>query len=319
MSEELLTVVVRRRDLQAEGVVVLELVDPNGQALPVFEAGAHIDLHLGEGMIRQYSLCSNPADVSAYRVGILKDPKSRGGSIAVHESLHEGTELTISAPRNLFPLDADAGRSVLIGGGIGITPMIAMAYALQAAGKAFDLWYCGRSRATCAFVDDLKASVFAEHVHFHFDDEHDGKGVNLDQVFEGADGSTHMYTCGPSGFMEWVMNTAASKGFSDNRIHKEFFQVEVETGGEAFEVVAKRSGKTVQVGADQTIVEALAEVGIKVRMSCEQGICGTCLCDVLEGEPEHRDQFLTDDEKEDNDQILLCCSRSRTPRLVLDI
>ena len=319
MSEELLSVVVRRREMQAEGVVVLELVDTSGQPLPVFDAGAHIDLHLGNELVRQYSLCSDPADTSVYRVGILKDPQSRGGSIAVHERLHEGVELQISAPRNLFPLAADSGRSVLIGGGIGITPMIAMAYALQAAGKHFDLWYCGRSRSSCAFVDDLKASAFAGQVHFHFDDEHNGQGVNLDQVFEGTDGSTHMYTCGPAGFMEWVMKTAASKGFSDDRIHKEFFQVELETGGEAFEVVAKRSGKTVQVAADQTIVEALATVGIKVRMSCEQGICGTCLCDVLEGEPEHRDQFLTDDEKEDNDQILLCCSRSRSPRLVLDI
>jgi ferredoxin-NADP reductase len=319
MSDEVLTVVVRRRDMQADGVVVLELVDASGRPLPGFDAGAHIDLHLGDGMIRQYSLCSDPADVSAYRVGILKDPNSRGGSIAVHETLHTGTELKISAPRNLFPLAVDGGRSILIGGGIGITPMIAMAYSLQAAGKPFDLWYCGRSRSSCAFVEDLQASVFADHVHFHFDDENGGTGVNLDQVFDGVDASTHMYTCGPAGFMEWVMGTARNQGFSEDRIHKEFFQVEVETGGNAFEVVASASGKTVQVGPDQTIVEALATVGIRVKMSCEQGICGTCLCDVLEGEPEHRDQFLTDEEKEDNDQILLCCSRSRSPRLVLDI
>ena len=319
MTDELLTVVVRKREQQAEGVVALELVDPAGQPLPVFEAGAHIDLHLKGDLVRQYSLCNNPADRSAYRVGVLRDPDSRGGSIAVHEHLHEGTELQISAPRNLFPLSETNGRSILIGGGIGITPMIAMAYALHAAGKPFDIWYCGRSRATSAFIDDLTNSPFAAQVHFWFGDEHDGKRVDLEAVYEGSDDTTHMYTCGPAGFMDWVMDAAASKGFSDDRMHKEFFQVEVETGGEAFEVYAEASDITVTVGPDQTIAQALNAAGMKIPVSCEQGTCGTCLCDVVEGIPEHRDVFLTDEEKEDNDQMTICCSRSKTPRLVLDL
>ncbi|MDP2546611.1 PDR/VanB family oxidoreductase [Oceanobacter sp. 4_MG-2023] len=319
MTDELLTVVVRKREQHAAGVVALELVDPQGQPLPAFEAGAHIDLHLGDNLIRQYSLCNDPADNSAYRVGVLKDPNSRGGSIAVHERLLEGTELQISAPRNLFPLAATDGRSILVGGGIGVTPMIAMAYALHAAGKPFDLWYCGRSRSSCAFVDDLLNSVFADRVHLHFDDEHDGAGVDLDRVFDDADDSSHMYTCGPAGFMEWVMASATSKGFADERIHKEFFQVEVETGGSSFEVYAEASDITVTVGENQSIAQALTEAGLKVRVSCEQGTCGTCLCDVIEGIPDHRDVFLTDEEKEDNDQMLLCCSRAKSPRLVLDI
>ncbi|WP_221798162.1 PDR/VanB family oxidoreductase [Oceanobacter mangrovi] len=319
MTDELLTVVVRKREQQAEGVVALELVDPQGNPLPVFEAGAHIDLHLGDNLVRQYSLCNDPADSSSYRVGVLKDPNSRGGSIAVHDTLHEGVELQISAPRNLFPLAQTNGRSVLIGGGIGVTPMIAMAYALQAAGKPFDLWYCGRSRASCAFVEDLQNSPFADHVHFHFDDENDGKGVDLDAVFAGSDSDAHMYTCGPAGFMEWVMSTAAAKGFADANIHKEFFQVEVETGGEAFEVYAEASDVTVTVGPDESIAQALNRAGMKIKVSCEQGTCGTCLCDVIEGIPDHRDVFLTDEEKEDNDQMTICCSRSKTPRLVLDL
>ncbi|WP_432697352.1 PDR/VanB family oxidoreductase [Marinobacterium sp. YM272] len=319
MTDELLSVVVRKRETQAEGIVALELVDPSGKALPAFEAGAHIDLHLGDEMIRQYSLCNDPADTSAYRVGILRDPNSRGGSVAVHEKLHEGTELQISAPRNLFPLSETAERSILIGGGIGITPMIAMAYALHAAGKAFELHYCGRSRSTCAFVDDLAASAFAGQVQFHFDDEQDGGRIDLDSAFDGADDNTHMYTCGPNGFMEWVMQSARDKGFAEDHIHKEFFQVEVETGGEAFEVYAEISDVTVTVQPDESIAQALNRAGMKIKVSCEQGTCGTCLCDVNEGIPDHRDVFLTEEEKEDNDQMLICCSRAKTPRLVLDL
>ena len=319
MTDELLNVVVRKREQQAEGIVALELVDSTGQPLPAFEAGAHIDLHLGDGMIRQYSLCNDPADNSAYRVGILRDPNSRGGSVAVHEKLHEGTALQISAPRNLFPLAAGNDASILIGGGIGITPMIAMAYALSAAGKPFDLYYCGRSRSTCAFVEDLADSAFADHVHFHFDDEHDGVRIDLDAVFDAADSAAHMYTCGPNGFMEWVMETARRKGFAESNIHKEFFQVEVKTGGEAFEVYAEASDVTVTVQPDESIAQALIKAGLKIKVSCEQGTCGTCLCDVIEGIPDHRDVFLTEEEREDNDQILICCSRAKTPRLVLDL
>lgn len=319
MTDELLNVVVRKREQQAEGVVALELVDPSGEPLPAFEAGAHIDLHLGDNLIRQYSLCNDPADNAAYRVGILRDPNSRGGSVAVHERLHEGTALQISAPRNLFPLAADSGASLLIGGGIGITPMIAMAYALHAAGKAFELHYCGRSRSTCAFVDDLAGSAFADRVHFHFDDEQNGERLDLANLLEAAADDSHLYTCGPNGFMEWVIDSARTQGFSEQRIHKEFFQVEVETGGEAFEVYAEASDLTVTVQPDESIAQALIRAGMKIKVSCEQGTCGTCLCDVIEGIPDHRDVFLTDEEKEDNDQMLICCSRAKTPRLVLDL
>lgn len=319
MSDELIQVTVRHREVQGENVVVLELASTDGTALPAFEAGAHIDLHLPGGLVRQYSLCSDPADCSAYRIGVLKDPQSRGGSVAVFDTLKEGVTLEIGAPRNLFPLDTTAQRSILLGGGIGITPMIAMAWALFSQGKPFDLYYCGRSRATCAFVDSLEAAPFAESVHFHFADEHDGAFLDLDPVLSSADAGVHLYTCGPVGFMDWAFDAARARDFSENRIHREFFQVEVDASGDSFEVVAAASGKTVQVKAGQSIVEALAEVGIKVDVSCEQGVCGTCLCDVLEGVPDHRDVYLDDEEKAENDQILLCCSRAKSDRLVLDI
>jgi vanillate O-demethylase ferredoxin subunit len=317
MNEETLKVIVRKREVQGADVVVLDLTRVDGGLLPVFDAGAHVDIHLAPGLIRQYSLCSDPANSAVYRLGVLKDPASRGGSVGVHDTLLEGAEVHISAPRNHFPLAGDARRSILIGGGIGITPMIAMAYALQAQGGDFELHYCGRSRTSSAFLEELQNAAFAAQVHTHFDDE--GDRIELATVLGTAQAGVHVYTCGPAGFMDWIIGQALNAGYPDAQIHREYFQVEVDSSGASFEVVAARSGKTVSVAEGQTILQALAEVGIDIEISCEQGVCGTCLCDVLEGEPDHRDVYFTDDEKAANDAILVCCSRSKSSRLVLDI
>lgn len=319
MSDQLLKVVVRKREEQGEGVVVLDLGHPSGQPLPAFEAGAHIDIHLKSGLVRQYSLCGDPANAGAYRLGVLKDPASRGGSLAVHELLQEGREIEISLPRNHFPLAGDAKRSILIGGGIGITPMVAMAYALNALDSDFDLHYCGRSRSRSAFLDELGNAAFAPRLHTHFDDEAGEQKLDLPKVLGTPQAGVHVYVCGPAGFMDWVIAQALAAGYTDDHVHREYFQVEVDASGEGFEVVAQRSGKTVQVAEGQSIVDALTAVGIKIEVSCEQGVCGTCLCDVIEGEPDHRDVYLTDDEKSANDQILVCCSRAKSKKLVLDI
>lgn len=317
MNEETLKVVVRKREVQGADVVVLDLTRADGGLLPVFAAGAHVDIHVAPGLIRQYSLCSDPADSAVYRLGILKDPASRGGSVGVHDTLREGAEVQISAPRNHFPLASDAQRSILIGGGIGITPMIAMAYALQAQGSDFELHYCGRSRHRSAFLVELQNAAFAGRVHTHFDDE-DHK-LDLATILGAAQAGVHVYTCGPAGFMDWIIAESLKAGYPDAQIHREYFQVEVDNSGVSFEVVAARSGKTVTVAEGQTILQALAEVGIEIEISCEQGVCGTCLCDVLAGEPDHRDVYFTDDEKAANDAILVCCSRSKSSTLVLDI
>lgn len=319
MSDQLLKVVVRKREEQGEGVVVLDLGDASGQPLPAFEAGAHVDIHLKAGLVRQYSLCGDPANASAYRLGVLKDPASRGGSMAVHELLQEGREIEISLPRNHFPLASDARRSILIGGGIGITPMVAMAYALNARGSDFELHYCGRSRSRSAFLDELGSAAFASRLYTHFDDEAVEQKLDLHRVLGTPQAGVHLYVCGPAGFMDWIIAQALEAGYADDHVHREYFQVEVDTSGVGFEVVAQRSGKTVQVVEGQSIVEALATVGIRIEVSCEQGVCGTCLCDVIEGEPDHRDVYLTDDEKSANDQILVCCSRAKSKKLVLDI
>lgn len=319
MTEELLKVVVRKRQMQGEAVVVLDLARPGGEPLPAFEAGAHVDLHVAPGLVRQYSLCGDPADASVYRLGVLLDPASRGGSSAVHEHLHEGAQVDIGVPRNLFPLAAEARRSILVGGGIGITPMIAMAHALHARGQDFELHYCGRSRSRSAFLEELAAAPFANCVFTHFDDEEPAQKLDLTAVLGQGEAGVHVYTCGPAGFMDWVIAEAGRCGYAEEHIHREYFQVEVDTSGDSFEVVAARSGKSVQVAEGQSVLEALASVGIKVEKSCEQGVCGTCLCEVLDGEPDHRDVYLTDEEKAAGDQILVCCSRAKSKTLVLDI
>ncbi|HYF89118.1 PDR/VanB family oxidoreductase [Azospirillum sp.] len=318
-TQDKLTLTVARRRVEGNGVLLLDLIDRTGNPLPPFEAGAHVDLHLAPGLVRQYSLCGDPADRSRYRLGILRDPASRGGSVAAHEGLQEGAEVAVGLPRNLFPLAVDAAHSILIGGGIGITPMIAMAHALAASGGSFELHYCGRSRDACAFLGELAEAAFHDRSALHLDDGPAGQRLDLPALLGNAPAGTHLYVCGPTGFMDWVIGEATRLGLPTEHIHREYFQVEVATGGGAFEVVAKRSGKTVQVAEDETIVQALGRIGIKVQMSCEQGVCGTCLCTVLEGIPDHRDVFLTEEEKADNDQILLCCSRARTDTLVLDI
>ncbi|OTG86151.1 oxidoreductase [Acinetobacter sp. ANC 4558] len=309
---------VTDRYMDGENISIIALQSSSDQILPVFDAGAHIDLHLPNGMVRQYSLCQNPTENSFYRLGILRDENSRGGSECVYEQLHQGVELKISAPQNLFPL-AEAHHSILIGGGIGITPLITMAYQLHHENRSFELHYCGSSAERSAFLVELQDGILAPYTHFHFKNDGANHRAYFQDHFPAFQKSSHIYTCGPNAFMDWVEHLAKQHQFHSKHIHKEVFQAEVDLTGDSFEVIAKKSNKTIQVFAHETILTALAREGITIEKSCEQGICGTCLCDVLEGEPEHRDVYLTDDEKQDNDQIILCCSRSKSKQLVLDI
>lgn len=320
MTTETIDVVVRRREMQGPSVVVLDLAPAVGNALPAFEAGAHVDVHLGDGLVRQYSLCGDPADSTHYRLGVLRDPSSRGGSEAVHSRLVEGATLRIGVPRNHFPLVMDARHSILVGGGIGVTPMLAMAHALHRAGRMFELHYCARSRSGSGFLRELDGAPFADRVHYHFSEQGDAQRVDANALIAAAGvAGTHLYVCGPNGFMESVMTAASAAGLTPGQIHREYFNAEVDTSGAGFEVVAAASGKSVRVAEGQTIVAALKTIGIRVEVSCEEGVCGTCVCTVLEGECDHRDVYLTDDEKADGDQIMTCCSRARSSRLVLDI
>ncbi|WP_267570493.1 PDR/VanB family oxidoreductase [Acinetobacter pittii] len=311
-------VFVKNRHVEGGNIAVMEFESATSTTLPKVEAGAHIDVHLPNGMVRQYSLCQNPNDEGKFRLGILRDPESRGGSISAFDEIKDGMQIQVSEPKNLFPL-LKAKHSVLIGGGIGITPLITMAYQLAHEGESFELHYCGASPEKCAFVDEIKNGELAKHTTFHFKSEGASHRAFFESAIKDIDLESHIYTCGPVGFMDWVINLATTHDFPEQQIHKEYFQVETDTSGDSFEVVAERSGKIIMVEAGETILQALAKEGIDIEMSCEQGVCGTCMCDVIEGEPDHRDVYFTDEEKASNEQILVCCSRSKTSRLVLDI
>lgn len=318
---ELLSVRLARKTLEAQDICGLELVPLDGGALPAFSAGAHVELHLPGGLVRPYSLCNDPAETQRYQLGVLRDPASRGGSAAVHEQLQEGQTLRISAPSNGFALQPGAHRSLLLAGGIGITPILAMAEQLTREGAAFELHYSARSPARMAFRERIAASGFASQVHCHFDDGAEAQQLDLRALLAVPPADLHLYVCGPKGFMDAVLNTARAQGWPEAQLHWEFFgtEVVVADGDAPFEVQIASTGQVVVVARDQTIAKALAHAGVAVQTACEQGVCGTCLTRVLDGVPDHRDVYLTPEEQAANDQLLPCCSRARSPRLVLDL
>lgn len=316
----MIDVVVVSRNNEAQDICSYELASVDGKPLPAFSAGAHIDVHLPDGQVRQYSLCNHPEERHRYLIGVLKDPASRGGSRSLHERVHEGTHLTISEPRNLFPLAHDARRSLLFAGGIGITPILCMAERLAHAGADFELHYCARAEDRAAFVQRLKTSPFAERVFLHFD-EQPHTALNAAQVLAKPEANVHLYVCGPGGFMQHVLDSARAQGWQEACLHREYFtaaSVDSSLDG-GFSVKVASSGRVFEIPADKTVVQVLESHGIEIAVSCEQGICGTCLTRVLEGIPEHRDLFLTEQEQALNDQFTPCCSRAKTALLVLDI
>ena len=321
MSESTLTVRVTQRKREALDIDTFELCDVDGKPLPPFSAGSHIDVHLPNGMTRQYSLCNDPTESHRYLIGVLRDPGSRGGSVAMHDAVNEGDVLRISAPRNHFPLVHEAKRSVLVAGGIGITPILCMAERLAVAGAPFELHYCTRSRERTAFHGRIAASPFAACAQFHFDDGPAEQKLDLPRLTAAPQAGEHLYVCGPKGFMDTVLGAARARGWPESQIHYEFFNADLlPIGGEdAFDVKLASSGRIVAVPKDRTVVQALAGAGVDVPVSCEQGVCGTCLTRVLEGIPDHRDLYLTPEEQAANDQFTPCCSRSKTPLLVLDL
>ncbi|WP_024777111.1 PDR/VanB family oxidoreductase [Pseudomonas corrugata] len=317
----MIEVVVTSKRREAEGIFSLELAAIDRRPLPAFSAGSHIDVHLPNGLVRQYSLCNHPAENHRYLLGVLLDPASRGGSKAMHEQVQEGCRLRISEPRNLFPLQPAAGGSVLFAGGIGITPILCMAERLAQIGAAFELHYCARSTDRMAFIEYIRHSTFADRVHVHVDDGEDSQRLDAVRVLSMPATDRHLYVCGPNGFMEHVLGTARALGWAEAQLHREYFAGAAVPTSEAggFEVQLASSGRCLQVPAHHSVAQVLLEAGIDIPLSCEQGICGTCITRVLEGEPEHRDMFLTDAERARNDQFTPCCSRARSARLVLDL
>jgi vanillate O-demethylase ferredoxin subunit len=316
-----ISVRVARKQQEAVDICTFELVAADGGLLPAFSAGSHVDVQLPGGLTRQYSLCNDPTESHRYLIGVLRDPASRGGSKAMHDEVAEGQLLKISAPNNHFPLAHEASRHLLLAGGIGVTPILCMAERLANTGADFEMHYCTRSRERTAFHQRIVAAGFATKVHFHFDDGVAEQKLDIAALLSTPESGVHLYVCGPKGFMDAVLNTARAKGWPEAQLHYEFFAgTAAKSDSDAsFEVLLASSGKIVLVPSDKTVVQALADAGVDVQVSCEQGVCGTCLTRVLEGVPDHKDMYLTPEEQAANDQFTPCCSRSRTPRLVLDL
>jgi vanillate monooxygenase ferredoxin subunit len=310
--------VVRKR-MEATDICSFELVAEGVQELPPFDAGAHVDVHVTNGVVRQYSLCNPPGETHRYVIAVLLDAKSRGGSVAMHTQVSEGDVLTIGPPRNLFALAAESQRNVLFAGGIGVTPILAMAEKLSSENRPFVMHYCTRSRDRTAFMERILNSQLAEHVRFYHGDDAQGK-IDIAACLGPVQEATHVYVCGPTGFLDAVTETAYSNGWPEHLVHSERFgAAQPDADGASFEVVLNSSGKRIQVLATETVVDALIRCGISVPTSCEQGVCGTCLTGVIDGIPDHKDVYLSDAERAKNDRFLPCCSRALSPRLVLDL
>ena len=319
MSE--VAVVVRRIRQEALDIKSFELTAAAGGALPAFSPGSHIDVAVEPGLVRQYSLTNGPLDTSGYFIAVKQEPQSRGGSRAMHERVKEGDRLTISAPRNNFALEPAASHHLLLAGGIGITPLLSMARSLQEFGASFELQYFSRSIPHTAFHDALAAPRYRGKAAFHYALEPEAVRAYLRKLLWHRREGAHLYLCGPRAFMDLVEQTAAPT-WPPEAVHLEYFSADpASLAGprETFRVRLARSGGEYEIPAGQTIVQALAAQGFQIVTSCEQGVCGTCLTGLLEGTPEHRDVFLTDQERQAGDKIMPCVSRAKGDILVLDL
>lgn len=313
-------VIVSRLTHEAEGVLGIELRAAHGGALPAFTAGAHVDVHLSGGLCRQYSLTNGPAQADRYCLGVGLAPNSRGGSRQVHERLRTGDRLQVSAPRSLFGLASAAPEHVFIAGGIGITPILSMIEACQAAGQRWRLLYCVRSRARAAYLWRLAAHH--ARVQLHVDEEQDAL-PDVPGFLRAIPRTAHVYCCGPAPLMDAVRREAATAGLPPHAVHFERFSADGATvdaaADGAFRVTLRRQGASYLVPAGRSILETLEENGIALPYSCREGLCRTCETPLLAGIADHRDFVLTEEERAANTSIILCVSRALGDDLVLDL
>lgn len=308
------------KNLEAEQVFAFDLRRTDGRDLPPFQAGDHIDIHLPNGLVRQYSICNAPGEPHRYVIAVLKAPFSRGGSRVLADEVRQGDRLFISPPRNLFSLKEGASFSLLIAGGIGITPLVAMAERLHQLGQAFRLHYCGRTDAAMAFRSRLANAPYSRNVRFHADDGGAEQRFDMTAALSGLLHDTEIYVCGPAGLIDAVFGAADRCGIAPERLHREYFSpAEPSAQDSPFTLRLAISGRDIDVPADRSAVEVLQESGINLPVSCERGVCGTCVTPVLDGVPDHRDMFLTPSERGRNDCFTPCCSRSKTRILTIGL
>lgn len=308
--------VLERKEAMAEGVVLLTLRDPEGRPLPEWQPGAHIDLVLRPDLVRQYSLCGDPGDRSRFQVAVLREPESRGGSSYVHDVLAEGESVRIRGPRNHFPL-VKAKRYLFIAGGIGITPILPMVAAVNATRADWHLVYGGRTRASMAFGETLQRA-YGERVSLRPQDEYGL--LDLPSLLGKPQRKTAVYSCGPEPLLAAV--EAGCEKWPSGSLYLERFapKKDVTAGPHTtFKVELAQSGKTLKISEDMSILEAVENAGVPVMTSCEEGICGTCETKVLAGEIDHRDSVLNDEDRAAGDTMMICVSRAKGDRLVLDL
>jgi ferredoxin-NADP reductase len=313
-SDAAIELTVRSKAEVADGVVTLTLVHPAGRRLPDWTPGAHLDLILPGGLRRQYSLCGDRWDAHSYRIGVLRERNGRGGSAFIHDELAEGAAVAVGGPRNNFRL-VPSERYLFIAGGIGITPLLPMVHQAEMLGADWRLVYGGRSRASMAFLDELEP--YGAKVVVVPQDE---QGLlDVPRLLRRADADTRIYCCGPAGLLDAVETRCAGRPPGTLRTERFTARDGGRAHDEAFEVRLDRSGRSLTVRPGQSVLDAVGAAGVSVLSSCRQGLCGTCETTVLEGEPDHRDSILDDDERAAADCMFVCVSRSRSPRLVLDL
>lgn len=331
--EENVTVVHALTRAGADALLIeLRHLDAGGR-LPGAQPGDHIDVRFGRHL-RQYSLCS-PATDGRYLICVKRERNGRGGSAALHEELRVGDLVRVSAPRSKFPLvrgghsgpgggGGYSGRTLLLGAGIGITPLLAMAEALWREEAAFDLWFYAPDRDRAPLIEYIESRPYAERVHLCLSSEGRSARTALPDALDRPEPDAHVYVCGPSGFMEHVRSRALAAGWADGQLHQETFALDAEASaalseGDEFAVRVAGSGETYRVPSGSSIADVLRANGVDVDLSCEQGICGACLVPVLTGIPDHRDEVLSEAERAANDRMTICCSRARTAELTLDL
>lgn len=313
----MIEVTISEKSALTDSICRLRLSAVDGTPLPKATPGAHIDVHLPNGIVRQYSLCSELTS-NDYEIAVLKEPQSRGGSVWIHENLNVGDTLSISEPKNLFSLSPDANSTVLIAAGIGITPILAMAEHLQQQGANFTLHYCAKSPDQAAYLERIKNSELAAFSHFHF--SQNGR-VDLSQIIPPAQNDLHLYVCGPVEFNDAVIECASEKHWQSSNIHREYFSAATidHSDDDSFEIEINSTGEIFTVNADQSMLDVLEDNGYSIPVACEEGVCGTCITGLLAGEADHKDVFMTKEEHAQMKQITPCCSRAKSARLKLDL
>ena len=320
-SSETFQVRVKSVTWEADGIVSFDLRPmPPRKDLPAFSAGSHIDVHLPNGTIRSYSLLNSQDERHRYVIGVNRDASSRGGSRFMHETLRAGDALAISAPRNNFELDESAPHTVLIAGGIGITPLMSMIERLRALGRPWQLYYAARTRQNCAFVDLLQGLRDREgaDVQFTFDKEPGAKMLDIPGIVAALPAGAHLYCCGPLPMLDAFEQ--AAKSLPPQQVHVEYFAARESAATEGgFTVELARTKRSLAIAPGHTILDSLIEIGIEPPWSCREGICGTCETAVLDGVPDHRDLVLSAAEKAENNRMMICCSGAKSAKLVLDL